>query len=223
MKRAFKVFVSNTPEIVFYGTTIYDLYDRLVLKTDKDFEDLDLLLTLREREKDPEKRDILSADYTDVLLVFDFDPQDNRFSKEKLSKMLEIFSDSTVNGRLYINYPMVEANWHISGNSFDKNFLSRKVCLKDIKVYKQTVSHEGIHTRIDYYDVSTFKRIIEHQKRKLIKIIKIDKQNKERFFEQEFLEMLKDEQLAMWGKNEHCYVIGTCLFYLAETYPNALR
>lgn len=56
-----------------------------------------------------EKLRLLDGRFTDVILVFDFDLQDNRFDADSLKRYAAAFCDSTDRGLLFINYPSVEA------------------------------------------------------------------------------------------------------------------
>lgn len=82
------------------------------------------------------------SDYSDILLVFDFGRQDNRFSHERLATMLKHFSESTDEGKLYINYPMVEACRHFAYLP-DGGFFARRVAVEDTARYKEIVSEES--------------------------------------------------------------------------------
>lgn len=128
-------------EIYTYGTTIHELYERMFAKGDPD--DLSLLSVLKERENDPDKLKMLDGDYSDVLLVFDYDPHDNRFNSEGLKEMLAFFGESTDEGKLYLNYPMVEACKHFKSLPVDERFLDRFVSLSDVRTYKRTVGQEA--------------------------------------------------------------------------------
>ncbi len=103
--------ISDSHQIVSYNTNIYSLYDSLFASGDPNV--LDLLQVLKENEKDEDKRTIFDARFSDVLLVFDLDSQDERYSREKIQQMLEYFNESSDNGKLYINYPMVESFYHM--------------------------------------------------------------------------------------------------------------
>lgn len=62
-------------EIVSYNTNIYELYERMF--SDGFQDDLSLLGVLKERASEEDKW-LFDQDYSDVLLVFDYEPQDNR-------------------------------------------------------------------------------------------------------------------------------------------------
>lgn len=135
-------------QIYSYGTNIYELYERMFAQGRKELEVLSLIGVLKEREADPKKRELLDTDFSDTLLVFDFEGEsENRFSLERLEEMLDYFSESTDEGKLYINYPMVEACKHFSGLP-DAGYLNRCVAADVIKSYKQLV---GIDSRFQSY------------------------------------------------------------------------
>ena len=125
--------------IYSYGTNIYELYERMFAQGRDELEALSLICVLKERETDPSKRELLDIDFSDTLLVFDFEGEvENRFSFERLAEMLDYFSESTDEGKLYINYPMVEACKHFSDLP-DAGYLSRYVSVDGIGSYKRTV------------------------------------------------------------------------------------
>jgi hypothetical protein len=99
-------------EIVSYGTNIYTLYGEMFAENDPSM--VDLLQILKAREIDPGKKAIFDASYSDILLIFDFDPHAPDFSSEKIRRMSEYFVESSDMGKLYLNYPMVEAFYHMS-------------------------------------------------------------------------------------------------------------
>ena len=85
---------------------------------------------------------MFDVDYSDVVLIFDFDPHDNRFSISRLSELLAYFNESTDEGKLYINYPMVEACKHFVGDD-DFDFLTREISVSDVAQYKRIVGDES--------------------------------------------------------------------------------
>lgn len=118
-----------------YKTNIYDLYKKCI-ETDANFNDLDIKQVIKSTENDEQIKAKIDEQYTDIVLVFDFDPQDPLFSGDKLSKMTDFFSNSTDNGKLYINYPMVESFKHIKKKG-DGNF-------DDIAFYNQKATSEEV-------------------------------------------------------------------------------
>lgn len=76
-------------------------------------------------------------------MIFDLDPQDSRFNDRIVMELQEYFADSSDMGKLYINYPMVEAFYHMQSIP-DHNFHERKVSLAELqnKQYKTRVQQE---------------------------------------------------------------------------------
>lgn len=98
-------------EIVSYCTNIYTLYHEMFENNDP--EEIDLLQLLKSRESNPYTKNLLDVAYSDILLIFDLDPQDALFSPEKIEQMSKYFVESSDMGKLYINYPMVESFYHM--------------------------------------------------------------------------------------------------------------
>lgn len=118
-----------------FGNNIYELYNEL-----QSFEgDGDIVSILKERyqgQKDsPFTGDAKSSDFSEIFLIFDYDFQNKNLPLEvmnsQIEEMLNLFNDETDNGRLYINYPMVESIRYTKTLP-DKDFwtyvISRKDC-----------------------------------------------------------------------------------------------
>ena len=103
--------IDASHQIVSYNTNIYTLYNAMF--RDQDPDALDLLQVLREREPDEEKKKLFDQAYSDILLIFDLDPQAPDFTPQKICEMALHFTESTDMGKLYLNYPMVEAFYHM--------------------------------------------------------------------------------------------------------------
>ena len=80
------------------------------------FSALDIVALLKERfknEKNNPFKDLKSADFSEIYLFFDYDFQNNNLSlsliNRQIADMLSIFDNETENGKLYINYPMIES------------------------------------------------------------------------------------------------------------------
>lgn len=106
-------FEKETDTIVYsFGNNIYNLYKQIMeLGTG------DIVSLLREihrgNEENPFKDIANSSDFAEIYLFFDYDLQHKFLSLEeinsRLKDMLELFDDETSNGKLYINYPMIES------------------------------------------------------------------------------------------------------------------
>lgn len=84
-------------------------------------------------------------DFTNIVLVFDYERHDTNFSEEKILDMQRCFADAADMGRLYINYPMIESYRHLCQLP-DDDFAERKipVSLQPGKEYKALVERETI-------------------------------------------------------------------------------
>lgn len=129
-------------EIISYCTNIYTLYHEMFEENDPN--EIDLLQLLKSREKNPERRALFDTAYSDILMVFDLDPQAPDFSPEKILQMSAYFSESSDMGKLYINYPMVEAFYHMPAIP-DPMYNDRSASLAELLTgsYKSRVNQEN--------------------------------------------------------------------------------
>jgi hypothetical protein len=203
-------------EIYPYKTNIYELYERMFKGNEEDLDVLDLLGILKERDHDSK---ILNEDYSDIILVFDYEPQDNRFSEERINLMLSYFNESTDNGKLYINYPMAESFKHIKSIP-DSDYKERAVDFSVLSSgkYKELVSKESKFTDINIYSKQIFNSIIIHNIRKAYYITKSEydiEDIKAGYYELEPIEILKKQNYVLINSKQ-IYVLNTCLFYICD-------
>ena len=163
MKKLFDIYgISATHSIVSYNTNIYTLYKKMFEDNAPEDMDIQNVLLSSLKEEDPHNADsikILKDNYSDIILIFDLDPQDPEFSREHIEQMQDYFSESTDMGKLYINYPMVEAFYHM-GVIPDETFYERIVNAEDIPDYKTTVSNETV--KHDYRKFAVDKSECDH-------------------------------------------------------------
>jgi hypothetical protein len=233
MKKANELLGLDNHSIVSYNTNIYELYERLLGDIKKDSleenniacidPDLDLLQVLKEREHEKEKLEILNGDYTDIVLIFDFDPQDNRYKKDVLLALLEFFTESTDKGRLYINYPMVEGLYHLRKLP-DYSFKNRKVTKDELVLhkYKSRVNNESMYSQFSQYNTDVLSDIIKENLRKMNHVLTSHYCLKTVECDYQTLKQVAIEQTKMWDTDNECYVLGTCLFYYLENYPKMI-
>jgi len=111
----FKAFVTDAIYSIYsFETNIHALIEIIVNDYDGDYENLEIrgvLVDMLSDEDEQTKSMLLYTKFTDVILMFDFDPQDNRLNLAQLRRMMEVFNDSadTDRGLLLLNYPAVEA------------------------------------------------------------------------------------------------------------------
>lgn len=119
-----------------FCTTIYNLYNKI-----SQDEDLDTFTLLKEL---PKNKEALSPykrnDFAEIYLFFDYDGHTTSADDEKMKDILNLFSEETEFGKLFINYPMVESLKHYSDSLDFKNL--KVESKKDIK-YKRLVSEVG--------------------------------------------------------------------------------
>lgn len=134
--------ISDSHEIVSYNTNIYVLYNEMF--RDGDPSSMDILQILKEHERDLEKKKLFDERYSDILLIFDLDPQDPAFSAGKIIEMASYFVESSDMGKLYLNYPMVEAFYHMKSIP-DEEYYQYTASLEELRnrKYKERVTREN--------------------------------------------------------------------------------
>lgn len=117
-----------------YCANIYRLYKEL-----EEDEYLDVFLLLKELNKE-----ILStykrSDFAEIYMFFDYDGHDTVADDNKVLELLNFFDEETLNGKLFINYPMVESLKHYNDTIDFKNL---KVKAKENIRYKQLVNNDA--------------------------------------------------------------------------------
>lgn len=103
---------------------------------------IDLLLELKSHEPDEKEREILSGIYTDVYIVFDFDPHVSKPEFEKILILAKYFTSSSDMDRLFVNYPMLQSYRHLKTLP-DMGYAERTVSMAEILGYKELVFREG--------------------------------------------------------------------------------
>ena len=206
-------------EIVSYGTNIYVLYNEMFF--DEKPEDMDILQVLKERERDESKKLIFEQDFTDILLIFDLDPQDPQFSENKISAMMKYFVESTDMGKLYLNYPMIEAFYHMTSIP-DPEYNDRVAALTELcgHTYKKRVNTENRN-----HDYSKF--AVTREECNIVIGQNIEKgwrmlnANPDNILPNASL--ILDRQIDMLSEHEKLYVLCTCVFFIAEYNPRLLK
>lgn len=106
-----------------------------------------------------------TASITDVFLLFDFDPQANKYSPKRLRAFQAAFMDSTGDqGRLLLSYPMIEAYKDAGAHSYD-DFRALDAN-RPLSEYKKVVNDrlcamgKGEYCGLKAYDRETFARCI---------------------------------------------------------------
>ena len=217
-----RYFRGDSVRIHSYCANIHRLTEALFGNGEELDEDIDVILHLRSKEKDPEKRKIFDNTFSDIFLVFDMDPQDPRTNADKLEKMLTFFNDPTDNGKLYLNYPMLESYKHLRSLD-DPQFADRKVGISDIKGYKTAVHYES-HPMLK--DVTNYTKEIFEE----LSLMHLKKANRivrgsfvlpslKEFLALNGPEILK-AQREIISKEYSLYVLNTCIFNIIDYRPS---
>lgn len=137
----------NMDDIWIYGTNIYQLYDDIVKEYGEQWvienEDIDLPFVISKKQK---MKDLCyKEDFTNIILVFDYERHDTHFSEEKINGMQSCFTDAADMGKLYINYPMIESYQHLCGLP-DEEYRKRSipVSLQPGREYKAMVERDTV-------------------------------------------------------------------------------
>ncbi|MDO5862322.1 MAG: hypothetical protein Q4Q58_05995 [Thermoplasmata archaeon] len=215
-----ELFGSDAPTVVSYKASIHELLDSAFVDDEID-EYLSIKSILRERA-DSKEREILQQRFNDVFLIFDLDPQHQKFKADRLRKALEFFNDSTTVGKLYINYPMFESYRHMK-HPYEEEYLTRTVSTKGLSGYKGLSSSEGCVELQDVgkMDESAFRMIVEMNVRKAHSIIT---GNTEIPSVDEYLSWtgsgLYGKQCEIMDSREEVYVLFTMAFYPIDYAPS---
>lgn len=181
--RSFPEIKINKDDIWIYKTNIYKLYDTIKKEYDSDFSEIDLPLLIT-RNKDESKA--YKRDFSNIYLIFDYDCQESTFSTQKICEMQECFNDSTANGKLYINYPMVESYLEIKNFPVDDSYEDAKVQIKgkfNSKRYKQCCKGTNLFKLIE------FPKDVEKKLKKGYSMNEVDKFS----FVEELLQLKEDD------------------------------
>lgn len=206
MNSLFELFGLNINyELVSYKTDIYDLYNRLFQEDDSEYLELTQVL----KERNPMDSELLNQSFTDIILVFDYEPKSYHFSTESIEKMHSYFNESSDNGKLYINYPTVESTYHININNDE--FASEKIDENQVKNYKSVVNKFNSGYRPMLTDVDKMKKVINQN----LKKANVITNNTNDLYHPNLQDVL-NRQNHIWDKSKELYTLSTCLFFITE-------
>ena len=146
------------PFICTYNSNIYSLYAKL--KQYDVFDDIQtsgntvsILNEILESKGDHTLSNIIVSDVSQIYLFFDYDFHESRYTLDDnnihIQEMLDFFCDETDNGKLYINYPMVDAIRYTKQLP-DNNYLSYTVSRNVCKQFKRIVSDFSFYPSFDF-------------------------------------------------------------------------
>lgn len=215
--------ISDSHEVVSYHTNIYTLYQEMFQEGDP--ASVDLLQNFKEHEPNPHLKELFDRRYSDILLIFDLDPQDPLFSVDKITEMASYFVESSDMGKLYLNYPIVEAYYHMKSIP-DPEFDSYTVSLEELTghTYKGRVNRENRDH--DYRKFGVDKKendiVIRQNIAKAWRIAKPEALSPLSITPLEAGDILR-RQLEMLSKENILSVLCTCVFYIADYNPKLLE
>lgn len=137
-------------DVWIYGTNIYMLYEDIVKEYDVDWDEQDVDLPYVISKKKNSNNIQYKNDFTNIILVFDYEHHDPNFDEDKILKMQRYFADSADVGKLYINYPMIESYQHleqIPDNEYENRQIS--VTLQPGVQYKNKVKDTVVAKSVD--------------------------------------------------------------------------
>ena len=221
MEKLFRIYSIDVDyEIVSYCTDLYTLYGAMFADNEPDA--YSLLQVLKEKEPDALRKRIFDENYSDKLLVFDLDPQATLFTLERIRRMAEYFVESTDMGKLYINYPMVEAFYHmkaIPDCCFDSYYATLtelaageykarvNECCRDGDPKKFATTRNECNTVIQQNIAKAWRLLNEVPEEDALP---------------DLLGVLK-AQLVLLQNEAHVAVLSTCAFFIPEYNPNLIR
>ena len=182
-------------------------------------DEIDIQLVLKSKEKNEDKRSLLSRRFRDIFLVFDFDPQHDHTHFDTIQRMIQYFNDSSDHGKLFINYPMMQSYKHFSVLP-DDTFKIRSVTLAECLHYKQLVGEMSSYTDINVYTYNTFISLLVHHIKKANYILTgnycLPKVEEYLTWESA---RIYEIQRSFLSEMEKVYVLNTCIFIFADFQP----
>lgn len=141
IKRLFFPAKSDT-FVCTYNSNIYSLYTKLkshdALNEMLEVDTVSVLKEILLEKGDETLKDIREDEVSEIYLFFDYDFQENSRTLEennnRLSELLDYFTDETGRGKLYINYPMVESlryTQELPDNNYWQYVVTRQRCQEE--------------------------------------------------------------------------------------------
>ena len=144
----------------------------------------------------------------DILFIFDFDPQDPRYNIITLRKLFDMFSDSTNQGQLFINYPMVESA--LDFNSLPESDYNHKTYAKSLlkrNGYKNEVKMNSVIKEFKNIDDTNLYIILKHTYLKMVYLCQGSSNDYKYLLEVENTLLCECDQIS---------ILCTCLLFLRD-------
>lgn len=142
-----------------YNNNIYNLYKEM--HPDEDVFTQDIVSVLRQqwqgKPNNPFKDINQTSDFSEVFLFFDYDCHHQNKNQtltvqqlnNRLKEMLAFFNNETENGKLYLNYPMIESIRYTKQLP-DKNYNSYIIPLSECGNFKQIAAGFSFYPNLDF-------------------------------------------------------------------------
>lgn len=222
IKKIFDTFLPANATFKFYSykTNLHTLAEHIEAYY-PDFDDyVDVLGVLRELEQDAEQKAILSGKYTDIFYIFDFEPHNHTLHFDSIAKLFDHLNDSTNQGKLFINYPMLESYKHLRRMP-DHAFKDRTVSLEDCLSYKQLIDNASAYQDLRALNYQTLTSLIVHHLRKANYILtdRYELPEKDAFLDWNHQAIL-DHERTLVEQEKRVSVLNTCMFVIVDYQPS---
>lgn len=211
------LFFDRKTKLIFYPykSNIYSLYQKI-----KEYDELTSTIEiLKEIAPNKKMRSILNINFSEIFLIFDFDPQEPAYSDRKIIELTSLFDNETEFGKLYINYPMMESLR--DHNNFDLiNYLSRHVSLENLSSdsYKDYIKKNGYKKNLDKMTIRHFKKLSKLNITKTNYILNNKKEmpdfNDYHRISNQML--ILDKQLSQKNSKNEISVLNTCMMFIVD-------
>lgn len=209
-----------TFEFYSYKTNLHTLAEHIEAYY-PDFDNyVDVLGVLRELEQDDEQKAILSGKYTDIFYIFDFEPQNHILHFDTIAKLFDHLNDSADQGKLFINYPMLESYKHLSEMP-DHAFQNRTVSLDACLNYKQLVGKESAYQDLRAMNYQTLTSMIAHHLRKANHILtdRYELPEKDAFLDWSHQTIFDHERILV-EQEQRVSVLNTSVLVIVDYQPS---
>lgn len=141
-----------------FGNNIYKLYSEMkALDGDGDIVAL-MSEILKNKPSNPLTGHNKASDFSEVYLFFDYDLHDDAIhmtideKNNVLREMLAFFNDETGNGKLYVNYPMVESIRYTKEIP-DPDYWQYAVRVSDCPQFKKIARDFSFYGNLDFMSI----------------------------------------------------------------------
>lgn len=141
---------------------VYSIFGTVIYKLWKDLSSDEFLSSFQLIKESSEENEIALADFnrddfSEIYLFFDHDGHASNASNEKLAKMLTVFDDEYEQGKLYINYPMIES---IMDVSTCQEYQKKVFKVNQNKTYKKIARKRCKFTNINTFNTDNWSEIM---------------------------------------------------------------